>query len=116
MNAIVDGLEVDAVWHAARVAVELDGWEFHRHRRAFQRDREKANALTTAGWTVLRFTHHDVVHRPAGGARAAQARRRAVLTSRAANSRPTSAIPTRTPKATIASGEPRSSRLPPSAT
>lgn len=65
VNAIVDGLEVDAVWHAARVAVELDGWEFHRHRRAFQRDREKANALTTAGWTVLRFTHHDVVHRPA---------------------------------------------------
>lgn len=64
-NAMIDGMEVDAVWPAARVAVELDGWEFHRHRRAFQNDREKANALTTAGWTVLRFTHYDVVHRPA---------------------------------------------------
>lgn len=62
-NAVVDGLEVDAVWQAARVAVELDGWEFHRHRRAFQRDREKANALALAGWTLLRFTHYDVVHR-----------------------------------------------------
>lgn len=64
-NAIVDGMEVDAVWREERVAVELDGWEFHRHRAAFQNDRDKANALTTAGWTVLRFTHHDVAHRPA---------------------------------------------------
>lgn len=51
--------------------------------------------------------------------RAAQPARfaaRAARTSRAANTKPTTAIPTSTAKATIASGEPRSSRLPPSAT
>lgn len=59
------GVEVDAVWRAARVAVELDSWRHHRGRDAFQRDRSKANALTLAGWTVLRFTWADVRTRPA---------------------------------------------------
>ena len=63
-NAHVAGYEFDAVWHAHRVAVELDGWEAHKTRRAFQHDRTKANALTLAGWTVLRFTHDDLVRRP----------------------------------------------------
>lgn len=44
--------------------VELDGYAHHRTRRAFQRDRDKANALTAAGYTVLRYTYADVVHRP----------------------------------------------------
>ena len=57
--------EIDACWPVERVAVELDGWEFHHDRRAFQRDREKSNMLTAAGWTVLRFTHHDLTRRPA---------------------------------------------------
>nr|WP_221243151.1 DUF559 domain-containing protein [Conexibacter arvalis] len=65
LNHRVLRFEVDAVWPRERVAVELDGWAFHRHRRAFQRDREKGNALSAAGWTVLRFTHHDVAERPA---------------------------------------------------
>lgn len=64
-NAQVDGSEVDAVWFDARVAVEVDGWDAHRGRGAFQRDRTKTNELTLAGWTVLRFTWADVVHRPA---------------------------------------------------
>jgi len=65
LNHVIEGVEVDAVWPRERVAVELDGWQFHRHRRAFQRDREKGNALVAAGWTVLRFTHRDVAERPA---------------------------------------------------
>jgi very-short-patch-repair endonuclease len=65
LNLWIDGMEVDAVWPRERIAVELDSWEFHRHRRAFQHDREKGNALTAAGWTVLRFTHHDIADRPA---------------------------------------------------
>lgn len=64
LNAHVEGFEVDAVWPRRRLAVELDGWETHRTRDAFQRDRAKSNALTHAGWTVLRFTHADVVQRP----------------------------------------------------
>ncbi len=63
-NAYVEGYEGDAVWRAARLVVELDGWAFHNSRRDFQRDRTKANALTAKGWTVLRFTHDDVMRRP----------------------------------------------------
>lgn len=35
----------------------------HKTRRAFQRDRTRSNDLQAQGWTVLRFTHGDVVHR-----------------------------------------------------
>jgi len=63
-NAYVEGYECDAVWHPSRLVVELDGWDAHKTRRAFQHDRTKANALTNAGWTVLRFTHADVTRRP----------------------------------------------------
>jgi very-short-patch-repair endonuclease len=74
-NAIVHGEEVDAWWPQARMVVEADGWEFHRGRAAFARDREKSNVLTLHGCTVLRFTHDDVVRRPA---RTAAAIRRAL--------------------------------------
>jgi len=63
-NAYVEGYEGDAVWRRERLVVELDGWDAHKTRRAFQHDRTKANALANAGWTVLRFTHDDLVRRP----------------------------------------------------
>lgn len=62
-NAWAERMEVDAAWPAARLAVELDGWDAHKTRDAFQRDRTRSNDLQAAGWTVLRFTHADVVHR-----------------------------------------------------
>jgi predicted transcriptional regulator of viral defense system len=64
-NVLVAGYEWDAVWRADRVAVELDGWDGHKTRLAFQHDRTKANTLTAGGWTVMRFTHPDVMERPA---------------------------------------------------
>lgn len=60
LNAWAEGVEVDALWRAERVAVELDSWEFHRDRSAFARDRAKGNHLTLRGWTVLRLTHRDL--------------------------------------------------------
>jgi predicted transcriptional regulator of viral defense system len=62
-NAWAAKMELDAVWPAARLAVELDGWDVHKTRHAFQRDRTRSNDLQVAGWTILRFTHADVVHR-----------------------------------------------------
>ena len=47
---------IDLAYPVARLAIELDGWEFHSSRTAFDDDRARANALVTAGWTVLRFT------------------------------------------------------------
>lgn len=65
--------EVDACWPDRRLAVELDGWQRHKDRVAFQRDRTKGNDLQRAGWRLLRFTHDDVVRRPADTAAALNA-------------------------------------------
>lgn len=62
-NAWTEHMEVDACWPAARLVVELDGWDAHRTRQAFQTDRTRSNDLQAAGWTVLRFTHADVTSR-----------------------------------------------------
>jgi hypothetical protein len=65
-NHTIHGIEVDAYWPGRhhRLIVELDGWNAHHTTHAFQADRERSNDLTLAGYTVLRFTHADVVHQP----------------------------------------------------
>ncbi|MEW6153319.1 MAG: DUF559 domain-containing protein [Actinomycetota bacterium] len=55
---------IDLADPVRRVAIELDGFASHSDAIAFQRDRARQNALVLAGWTVLRFTWADVVHRP----------------------------------------------------
>ena len=60
---------LDFVWPAQRLVVEVDGWEAHRTRVAFQRDRTTTNALQLDGFVVLRFTWEDVNRRPATVAR-----------------------------------------------
>jgi len=64
LNARVAGYEVDALWPARRLVVELDGWAHHSQRDAAAQDRDKTNRLQLAGYTVLRFLHGDLVHRP----------------------------------------------------
>lgn len=64
-NVHVHGREVDAWWPQAGLAVEADGWRDHGTRVVFQRDREKGNWLALRGVTLLRFTHDDVMRRPA---------------------------------------------------
>ena len=64
VNGTVEGYMVDAVWRAQRIAVELDGWTDHGTRRAFEQDRERDQALTAAGWRVVRFTYRQVTRRP----------------------------------------------------
>lgn len=64
MNLPVDGDELDAGWPALRAGIELDSWEFHNGRVRFVRDRAKLRRMTLAGWTILPFSGHDLVHRP----------------------------------------------------
>src|SRR6185503_19203951 len=59
-NVSVLGYEVDALWEDDKTVVELDGWEWHRTRRSFEDDRQKAAALEAAGYRVLRFTWRQV--------------------------------------------------------
>jgi very-short-patch-repair endonuclease len=56
-NVEVLDKEVDALWPAAKLIVELDSWEFHRHRAAFQRDRARDVRLLVAGYRTVRVTH-----------------------------------------------------------
>ena len=55
-NVEVLGYEVDALWPAERLAAELDSWEFHQHRAAFERDRTRDAALQAAGYRTIRIT------------------------------------------------------------
>jgi hypothetical protein len=65
VNVLVEGLEVDALWPARRLVVELDGYAHHRSRTAFERDRARDVALRVAGYDVLRFTHRQLADDPA---------------------------------------------------
>jgi very-short-patch-repair endonuclease len=55
-NQYVCGELVDAVWPDQRLVVEVDGWKFHKTRRAFENDRRRDTKLVAAGWRVLRIT------------------------------------------------------------
>jgi very-short-patch-repair endonuclease len=62
LNARVEGLdvEVDLLWRAQRVVLELDGWETHRTRAAFERDRARDQTLAAHGHHVLRATSRQL--------------------------------------------------------
>jgi hypothetical protein len=49
----------DFCWPTYHLIVELDGWDTHRTRAAFEQDRARDAALTAAGWRVVRFTWHE---------------------------------------------------------
>jgi very-short-patch-repair endonuclease len=77
-NARVAGYEVDVLFPAQRVIVELDGFEFHGTRQAFEKDRERDATTLAAGYRTVRITWErltDAAEREA-------ARLNAILTSR----------------------------------
>jgi very-short-patch-repair endonuclease len=61
--------DVDFAWPDRRVALEVDSWEAHGTRMAFQADRSATNALQLAGWIALRVTYEDLTRRHARTAR-----------------------------------------------
>ena len=61
-NTHIEGLEVDCVWRAQRVIIEVDSWEIHRTRAAFERDREKSRILQAAGWRCVPVTYLQLTH------------------------------------------------------
>jgi very-short-patch-repair endonuclease len=60
VNVLVEGLEVDCVWRDACLVIEVDGWETHRTRAAFERDREKSRVLQAAGLRCVAVTHRQL--------------------------------------------------------
>jgi hypothetical protein len=60
-NVIVNGREVDAYFPDHNLIVELDSWEFHRSRQAFEKDRDDDGEALADGTPTLRITW-DRVH------------------------------------------------------
>ncbi len=59
------GREVDAFWPDRKLMVEGDSWQFHSHRAAFERDRERDTAMQVAGYRVIRLTDRRLTREPA---------------------------------------------------
>jgi very-short-patch-repair endonuclease len=57
--------QVDCHWPDLRQIVELDGWEGHHTRSAFQDDRARDRALHAAGYSVTRLTWNQLDDEPA---------------------------------------------------
>jgi very-short-patch-repair endonuclease len=55
---------IDFAYVDRRVAIEVDGYEFHAGPEQFELDRARGNDLVLTGWTLLRFTFQQLVHRP----------------------------------------------------
>lgn len=64
-NVLILDHEVDAYWPKHRLAVEMDSWEFHHHRAAFEEDRARDAAFQAAGYRVIRLTHRRLKREPA---------------------------------------------------
>jgi len=78
LNTTVHGYEVDAFFPEQRLIVELDGWDFHRTRQAFETDRERDAHMLAHGIVTVRITKERLRERPGPEA----ARLRALLAAR----------------------------------
>jgi very-short-patch-repair endonuclease len=63
-NAPLLGFEVDAVWPAAKLVLEVDGYQSHGNRAAFEHDRMRDQRLVAHGYVVLRVTWRQLVGEP----------------------------------------------------
>ena len=66
MNARIHGYEVDLLWRAEGVAVEIDGYDAHSGRVAFERDHLKSATLGAYGIRVVPVTARQIRDDPAG--------------------------------------------------
>jgi len=77
-RVVADGLfiaQVDLAYPDLRVGIELDSVRWHLNREAFERDANRRNRLTTAGWTILAFTWDEYRNNPTGVVRTVRATR-----------------------------------------
>ncbi|HUG40216.1 MAG TPA: type IV toxin-antitoxin system AbiEi family antitoxin domain-containing protein [Longimicrobiales bacterium] len=63
-NVVVRGYEVDALWRAEGLAVEVDGHAFHGSRRSIRNDHRRDADLLAAGIRVMRVTWDQIIDEP----------------------------------------------------
>jgi very-short-patch-repair endonuclease len=66
VNARIQGYEVDLLWRAEGFAVEIDGYDAHSGRVAFERDRLKVATLGAHGVRVMPVTGRQIRDDPDG--------------------------------------------------
>ena len=64
VNVKVGTYEVDFLWRAERLIVEVDGYAYHSSRRSFESDRARDRNLKLCGYEVLRFTDRELSSKP----------------------------------------------------
>ncbi len=64
INAVIHGLEVDALWGAQRLILEADSWDFHGDRRSFENDRARDQRHVAQGYRVIRITYRQLEREP----------------------------------------------------
>lgn len=64
VNVRLDGHLVDFVWRSRRVAVETDGYRYHRGREGFRADHRRDLDLRELGYDVLRFSEEQMEGEP----------------------------------------------------
>ncbi|WP_145978668.1 DUF559 domain-containing protein [Granulicoccus phenolivorans] len=55
---------LDVALPELKVAYEVDGYEFHSSRPAFEADRDRRNDLSVDGWQILHFTWRMITENP----------------------------------------------------
>ncbi|MFL5829425.1 MAG: DUF559 domain-containing protein [Solirubrobacteraceae bacterium] len=63
-NVKISGYLADFLWAQQRLIVEVDGFQFHGHRYAFERDRKRDAAHVLAGYRVIRITWRALTEEP----------------------------------------------------
>lgn len=64
LNTWVEKWEIDAYWEAERFAVEVDGWETHGSRQAFEDDRLRMEEMKLAGIEVVPISARRIEREP----------------------------------------------------
>jgi predicted transcriptional regulator of viral defense system len=72
MGQPLHGYILDALFPVEKVIVELDGWEFHKDKIAFEDDRERDAEMLAHGYVTVRMTWTRIHGRPRREARRLQ--------------------------------------------
>ena len=64
LNAKVGNYTADFLWREQKVIVELDGYDYHRGRAAFERDHQRDAEHQRMGYLVIRITGRQLARQP----------------------------------------------------
>ena len=64
-NTRLHGHEVDALFEAEKVVVEIDGWRYHSSHKSFESDRDRDADLAQYGYLTVRVTSARLDNQPA---------------------------------------------------